>query len=260
MFKSKALLVGIVLALTLGMFGSIPVIAYDEDTKDEAEFLTELPERPVNVPEGVVAYVSLDGGKQWIPIKEEKGVAERIPSGMTKAQFMAQHAMSPEAEAAIIHKVPPCPVIIDGVLYEPEQIHFFDGQRLGFTVGNDGRLYAFTTDEALVKFQQEQCGQLSEKETSMAGSMILGSYSFFYEDTYFTGQRQLAAPPRTALPDLSEIPGDFNNIFSSEEINSAATSATLFDDYDYWGDYFDRPGGTSYEDLGDYGWNDRASY
>jgi len=255
MFKSKSLLLGIALALVLSMFNVVPLAVADSDVKNEVE-LSELPE---DVLDGVVAYRTKDGGKSWIPVYEEKGVAERIPSGMTRAEFMERYAPSPEAEAAIIHETPPCFVIIDGVLYEPEQIHLFDGQRLGFTVGNNGRLYAFTTDEALVKFRQEQ-DKLAGKETPRAESKIRSDYSFFYEDTYYSGDMQLAALPGVTVPDLSDVGGDdYDNIFSSEKINSAATSATLFDDYDYWGDYFDRPGGNNYPDLGDYGWSDKAS-
>ena len=117
MFRSTGLLAGICLALFIVY---TPVAKPQGDNLRDAGVVTAVPQE---IPDGIVGYRTEDGGKTWIPIKEEKGIAERIPSGTTKAEFMAAHKMDPEAEAAIVHQAPPVPVIIDGILYEPEQIH-----------------------------------------------------------------------------------------------------------------------------------------
>ena len=39
--------------------------------------------------EGVLGYYTTDGGRTFVPIREQAGVAERMPSGTTKEEFMA---------------------------------------------------------------------------------------------------------------------------------------------------------------------------
>lgn len=120
-------------------------------------------------PEYVAAY-SKDGEvHRLVPGAEIEGIEV-----VTKAEFQEKSKMSPEAEAAIVHEVPPCPIVIDGIRYEPERIHLFDGQRLGFAVGNDGGLYAFTTEEGMERFQQEQ---RKLQETSESDSGVLDTLS-----------------------------------------------------------------------------------
>ncbi len=77
-------------------------------------------------------------------------------SGMTLSEIVEVFPMSAEEEAAIVHTVPQVPVVIDGELYQPEDISLFNGQRLHFTVGSDGTLYAFTAAEELEKFIAEE--------------------------------------------------------------------------------------------------------
>jgi hypothetical protein len=157
--------------------------------------------------------------------------------------------MSPEAEAAIIHEVPPCPVIIDGTLYKPEQIHLFDGQRLGFTVGNDGQLYAFTTEKGLEKFMEEQ-----NNDQGKSGYAILDTLSYFYKDWYYSGD-YVGCTPGYGFATL----GSMDNAISSFTANSAASKVRLYENTYLQGDYFERPGGDSISVLFVFGWNDRAS-
>jgi hypothetical protein len=161
-------------------------------------------------------------------------------------------------EAKIVHCTPPCPVVIDGVLYQPEQIHLFDGQQLGFTVSNDGRLYAFTKDEALDSFLQEQRSQLQSKETTTLIDEIPSTYCQMWGDEYYSGSYVYGATG-TCIDDLSDIGFNFDNQISSEEIGSAVPDADLYEYSDYQGDYFRKSGYWIWPFLSTFGWNDRAS-
>jgi hypothetical protein len=263
MFKSKALLAGIVLALVVvyspaAMAKSVGAerppsseqplslsVAKGMPTVVQEGTITEI---PADIPDDVLGYYTTDGGKTFTPIKEEKGVAERIASGTSKREFMAAHRMSSEAEAKIVHIVPPVPVTIDGILYQPDQIHLFDGKQLGFTVGNDGQVYAFSTFEALDDFLAEQ--------PALPTSGWPYEYSVFYEGFERGGLAQLAVLPGVSIPYLDYM----NDIISSMEISAyAANGCTLFDGLNYQGDYFAKGAGTYWPNLGWYNWNDRAS-
>lgn len=247
MLKSRILVAALILALSISPFGVGPAFA-KASAPIRGESVAVI---PADLPDGVIGYAWPDGGKTIIPIKEQPGVAERLPTGMSRAEFMSQHQIPPESEAAIVHETPLCPVVINGIWYKPEDIHLFDGHRLGFTIGRDGVLYAFTSDDALREFNQAQ-------EVAAAGVTVLDNLSYFYEHINGGGS-WVAGPPGTEIPDLSQLSFDLDNKISSEYINSMATSATLFDDYDYWGDYLDIPGNTYVPDLRTYGWNDKAS-
>jgi hypothetical protein len=196
-----------------------------------------------------VGRYTTDGGKTWTVIREEKGVVERLSAGTGKTEFMEMNRMSPEAEAKIVHTVPQVPVIIDGVLYLPEEIHKFDGRQLGFTAGPDGRLYAFTDETVLEDF-------ISKQQPKDGFFFFLSIYSRFCEGYYLSGTRQLEVPPGISVYDL----GMMNNIISSMEVVAAADNGiTLFDLPNLQGDYFHGYYGTPYPNLGWYGWDNRAS-
>ena len=129
MFNHRWLIVlTIVLTLILGLFGGVNIVAVNGSQVD--------------------IEVDNSGGQQKITSLKE---------------LEALYPMSPEAEAAIVHDIPACPVIIDGVSYEPEDVTLFNGQRLRFSVGKDKNLYAFTTVEGLEEFLQDQFGHSDSK-------------------------------------------------------------------------------------------------
>jgi hypothetical protein len=241
----KGVLAGALLALVLVYNPAMSVQAEQPETMSEIGISIEA---TGNVVGRDVGRYTEDGGKTWLPVREVKGVVERIPAGTSKAEFMEEHKMTPEAEAKIVHTVPQVPVIIDGIRYEPEQIHLFDGKQLGFTVGIDGQLYAFTNATVLDDFVTKQY------------TTDLYTYGFIYsrfcEDYYLSGTRQMDVPPGISVFSL----GNMDNIISSMEISAYADNgATLFDLPDLQGDYFHGYYGTPYPNLGTYGWNDRAS-
>ncbi len=58
----------------------------------EAVAVTEIPFPP---PADVLGYYTSDGGKTWNPIKEEEGLAERIPSGTSQEEFIGDRSVTP---------------------------------------------------------------------------------------------------------------------------------------------------------------------
>lgn len=232
MFKRKALLASLSLVLLVGLFSSMGVMAQGDR------------------PEDAVGYYTKDGQVHWLVAGAEiEGIKV-----VTEAEFQEKFKMSPEAEAAIVHQVPPCPVVIDGTRYEPAQIHLFDGQRLGFTVGNDGVLYAFTTEEGMERFQEEQRKLRSGQGTSESDSSILDTLSHFYEH-WFYGGASVACSPGVGFATL----GPLDDKISSFRANSAASKVRLFEHAWFQGNCFERPGGTNISWLWWFGWNDRAS-
>jgi len=234
MINQKRMLIGVCFVLLCGLLGGNAIVmAQDTETS----------------PDNSAAYIIIDGKIHWLSPSEET-------KGLTKEEYNKKYQISPEEEAAIIHDVPPCPVIINGIKYEPEQIHLFDGQRLRFTVDNKNTLYAFTTEEGIDEFHQKQ-RELLSKEINPDVSPMNAGYSFFYEDMDFGG-RCLAVPsgyPEGYLPEL----GVMDDTISSFWLDSGIYKACLYEDPYYYGDVFERVGGTKISWLWVFGWNDKAS-
>jgi hypothetical protein len=254
MFKLKLLSVGIITALLLTLVPASATFAKGPALTPEQQ----LNQLGINTQSGGPprAY-ECDGNGHVIELTEASGQVKFMPKTITKAEFMAQHTLSAVDEAKIVHTTPVNPVFIDGVLYQPEQIHLFDGRRLGFTVGKDGQLCAFTSDAALEKFEASQI-LLAPDKTAVVSVTPMLSFSYFCENVNYGGN-YIASNQGAWFPNLADLPYSLDNRLSSEQINSPVTSATLFDGYNYGGDYFDRPAGTQISNLGNYGWNDKAS-
>lgn len=236
MVKRIILLPVVVILLLLGLLGSsFTVMAQDE---------------VINMPEGAVGGYSIDGVIHWLyPGEEVNGFLV-----VSEEEYEQMKKDSPENEANIIHQIPPCPVIIDGVMYEPEEIHLFDGQRLGFTVGNDGMLYAFTSEEGMEKFQQEQNESKADRNTENGNIRSSDILSYFYEDWFYSGDYCYLAPGYCFLS-----LGPLNDMITSFKANSAASKVRLYEHIYFGGDYFERPGGDCISTLVPFGWNDRTS-
>ncbi len=101
MFKLNGILAGIFLASLLigSSVGARSITLEDGATSPKAEpsavqagQVTEIPFPP---PANVLGYYTSDGGKTWTPIKEEEGVAERVPSGTTQEEFIGAQSTTP---------------------------------------------------------------------------------------------------------------------------------------------------------------------
>jgi hypothetical protein len=195
-------------------------------------------------PQDAAGYYTKDGQTFWL--YAGKGV-DVMPPGTTPSQLEALYPMPSVAEKSIVHQIPQCPVVIDGVKYEPKDINLFNGIRLRFITGNDGTLYAFTTAKALEQFQGEsaQIAPLWETPDSV-----------FYKDWLYTGE-SFGIVPGVGLPDLGQI--FFDNCISSVKVSTLASWAYIFDYTNYGGDYFAMQPGSNHSALTLEGWNDRAS-
>jgi len=239
MFRRKALLLGICVVLLLGLIGGGAAVLAKNG--DEA-ILGEDYENG-----DVVGYVI--HGYEIQPLILGKG-CEMIATGASLAEFIDSHPMSPEEETTIVHDEPPCPVVINGTLYKPGQIHLFDGQRLGFTT-YDGTLYAFTSAKEMEGFLQEQ-------EKAPSGEKTYYAESIWYEDWYYGGQNQLkTSATGIGISDLGDIGMD--NMISSQIIKTDSGGCTLFDTTGYGGDYFYTDAGEEIPILAWHGFNDKAS-
>ena len=167
-------------------------------------------------------------------------------NGLTPADIEKLYPMSAQEEAAIIHTIPSCPVIIDGVRYEGNQISLFNGKRLRFITGSDGNFYAFTTVEGLEKFQSQRPVNAIPQAVQL---------STFYVDWWFSGlsfNLSISSPqPALYYP--------FDNAISSVKVGTDVSWAYLFDYANYGGDYYGMQSGSEYSMLVVQGWNDRAS-
>jgi hypothetical protein len=195
-------------------------------------------------PQDAVGYYTKDG--ETFPIVPGGEVSVVKTGNLTPSQMEAMFSMSPEEEAKIVHAIPSCPVIIDGVEYKAGDINLFDGIRLRFIVGKEGNLYAFTTAKGLEEFQ---AGYKQEIELDSGASI-------FYMDMWYVGE-SFGIYPGNGYPYLYQL--GYDNAVSSVKATSSASWTYLYDYTNFQGDVFTMAGGTNYSMLYFQGWNDRAS-
>jgi hypothetical protein len=172
-------------------------------------------------PDGAVGGYTKDGAIHWVV---PGGDVDVTKGKFTPGELEALFPMSTERENAIVHEIPKCPVIIDGITYPPEDISLFNGKRLRFIMGKDGMLYAFTTAGGLEEFQSNY-----DAESVMEADSLLAedNESVFYKDWWYGGERFWLIPD-TGFPVLSQL--GFDNALSSVEVNAAVSWAYLYDD------------------------------
>jgi hypothetical protein len=157
--------------------------------------------------------------------------------------------MTEEEIKAIVHVVPQCPVIVDGVLYKGKDITLFNGQRLHFTTDKKGNLYAFTDAVKMEEFLEKECGYIFELPAALSKEA-----SLLYLDWFVVGTA-LECEPGQIFQTLSSI---WDNCISSAEIGPDA-SVTLWDNPGLTGNSITLYAGCTYYVLTLQGWNDRAS-
>jgi hypothetical protein len=156
--------------------------------------------------------------------------------------------MTTEAEASIVHKVPPARVIVNGSVYKPENICLFDGHRLHFSMDRDGQLYAFTTAKGLEEFVRDQM-------TEPCKSIGIDSWGATVFDGIFYGSPSLDFDVWEGKYTL----GDLNEKVSSVIKDSTPVALTLYDGIYWSGDSYTFLYNQEYPMLWLYGWNDKAS-
>jgi hypothetical protein len=172
--------------------------------------------------------------------------------GLTLSEIEALNPMSAEEEAAIVQVVPQVPIIIDGVLYKPEDITLFNGHRLRFTIDDEGNFYAFTTVEGAEKFLVDYLIQSGFEATHVNNSEGTRASVTLCEHITYLGEY-------FDITGTMDSFGDFNDKGSSFIVGEGIGLGIIWEDEGRTGEYFYRPGGTAIPFLGLYGWNDRAS-
>jgi hypothetical protein len=166
------------------------------------------------------------------------------------SEIVELYPMSAEEIKAIVHVIPQCSVIVDGVLYEGKDITLFNGQRLHFTTDKKGNLYAFTDAVEMETFLEKEYGYTFELFSTSSKGM-----SKLFADWYF-GYPYLYCSPEEEFLELSSI--GFDDCISSAQICDNA-SVTLWDYANLTGDSYTMLPGSTYTVLALQGWNDRAS-
>jgi hypothetical protein len=116
------------------------------------------------------------------------------------SEIIELYPMLPEDEENIVHEVPGCPVVIDGVLYKSADIALFSGQRLHFAVSEAGYLHAFTKAREMEKFLEDEYGLVFDLALS-------SDISELYEDWLHMGDF-LGCSAGQQFPQLSLLGGD----------------------------------------------------
>ncbi|MCL0094468.1 hypothetical protein M1N58_01020 [Dehalococcoidales bacterium] len=209
MFKRKVLLASISLVLLLGLFGGTAVMGQGDRPEDKVIFSDDFP-----------------AGAEDKVIISELGEVDLLEE-LRRAVDMYR--------GEFVHQAPARPLIIDGIRYEPEQIRLFDGQWLGFVLGNDGMLYAFTTPEETVKFMEQQM----EKRELRSGQETSSGPSYFYEHWFYGGWSFPVWPGWWA-----NLFGKYNNEISSVKATAAARWTVLYDGHNRTGESFSIQGAT----------------
>ena len=189
--------------------------------------------------------VSADNSKADKAVGEyttENGTVVKIYPGIEGLKALPFHPgpvlmdklfpMTPEAEAAIVYEARPRPVIIDGKTYEGNQISQFNGKRLYFVDGKDGKEYAFTTAVKVEQFLKEEYGlTFSNKvENESTVTPMSCTQSAFYNQNNYWGT-PLMVTCGQSYSDLSTI--GWNNCIRS--ISEGSTASYLYDDVNYSG-------------------------
>jgi len=194
-------------------------------------------------PKNSVGSYTKEGETYWII---PGGEVDVIQGNYTPGELEALLPMTKQAEKAIVHRLPPCPLIVDGITHQARDIALFNGTRLRFIIGDDGALYAFTTAEGLEKFMAQQT-------TPRGGDPLI---SVFHKDWLLRGDA-LILNSQSGIPNLSLI--GFDNSISSTRIGTLCSWACLYDDFYFGGDSFYMLPGSEHQALTFEGWNDRAS-
>ena len=142
----------------------------------------------------------------------------------------------------LVHKTPKVPVVIDGVRYEPEDIHRFDGRPLYMIVdlAEPDVLTGFTKQR---DFRAAADAKKGELDASITSQFAAGQYADYFSSDECTGDK-LTVHSGWAINDLRAVQrgcvlwwcaGDWNDAISSVWING---SQTMNSDIHYGGDWF----------------------
>lgn len=148
---------------------------------------------------------------------------------------------SAQAAPRITHGTPKVPVVVDGVRYQPEGIHKFDGKPLYLVVD-------LAKPDELVGFTREADFKATVTAKTKAYKERIGATTFGQHAIYFSGDERRGESLRVdsgwGVNDLRGVlrgcgifgcAGDWNDVISSVEIHG---HQYLYRDAGYGGGYF----------------------
>jgi hypothetical protein len=194
-----------------------------------------------------------------------------------------------EVAERIQHRVPLVPFVLNGTLYDPEDINRFDGRELHFVAGSSrNELVAFDDRNVIARFWEHtyvaamagalagpKVGNIAPQGTTtfLAGPEEWpggwsawpecddGPGAYYYSDAAPDWGDTLYCPPNRGYPQLSKVcrgflcTGDWNDVISACQ-GSGIHVIAMYEHKDWAGDSYT---GWSQSQLNWLGWNDRAS-
>ncbi|MGS2751249.1 hypothetical protein ACVAMH_31185 [Bacillus zanthoxyli] len=173
---------------------------------------------------------------------------------------------SQESISNIVQKVPKVPFILNGTMYDPEDITRFNGQELHFILAPEADHMLVVDDRDLIadwwslayfeRFKNSSMQHETEMQTRMR---LIIPHTGFFEDVNFSGYA-LGLLPNRGYNRLSSVVrgffGDWNDEISS--VSMIGTNITVLYEHKNWaGATLTLTGSES--DLHRLGWGDRAS-
>ncbi|MCA9944099.1 MAG: hypothetical protein KC449_11490 [Anaerolineales bacterium] len=173
-------------------------------------------------------------------------------------KVLAQEQPVQDEQTENIHPVPQIPIIVDGVKMAPEEITKFNGQELYYLVDNESDvLYIFTTLEGITK-QAEQTNVKNNEISSSNQMMSCYEYSAFYQGTYLSGGGPWFVKSGTQVSFGSGPYAFLNNDIESAQTTTCNVYTKLYDNTNYTGSQLWLACCGTTNNLGIYGWNNRA--
>lgn len=190
-------------------------------------------------------------------------LASRSTHGSAQEDAVAAaEQLSPMTPAPVPHQPPQMLWTLDGERHEPTVINELDGQALYSTPATDGSgeavLHSFTGLEGLRTFlSTEAAGDIGTTNPDS-----LSGVSRKFEQAGFSGDT-LSNNPGFAWPDLTQVRrgllglGNWNDIITS--VDWCRWDTSLYEHVNYGGSQLYLRAGRTYNNISEFGWNDRAS-
>jgi len=181
---------------------------------------------------------------------------------------------SPEIVSHIVQRVPQIPFFLNGKMYNPEDITYFNGQELHFVLSTSGDYMLAVDNRGLFKIwlrlafnELFECNNLQSELPELRPSLFpdmldpltFTPKTYFYEHIDYNGNH-LSLSPNRGYKNLTNVRmsifEDWNDKISSFQMNNTKVT-TLYEHINWKGQTLTMFGSVS--NLRIYGWNDRAS-
>jgi hypothetical protein len=166
---------------------------------------------------------------------------------------------------SIVHQVPKVPLVVDGVSYQPKQIHRFDGHPLYMRPSRDGKTLIATTQlsrfKAFLRARGERLPAAADLRSAKAKASLAGHYiSFMARDSY-VGDCWGSVDSGYGIANFGVLQAAIGCQFANtiDYVRPQGQNGVLFDwsDFRYSGGVMYIYANTSYE-LSWYGWANKV--